>query len=131
MKLRLKGLTDRVTAADTLLFIILIVISVTGLVFIKEVLPKGTDAIIEVDGKAEYSVPLYEEKVIEVEGVKGVTVVELKDGKVRITDSPCPDKLCVKQGWIDRGAIVCLPNRVIVRTDNNAGQGQQLDAVTR
>jgi hypothetical protein len=48
-------------------------------------------------------------------------------------DSPCPDKLCVQQGWTDRGAIICLPNKVVI----SLGEGDQnipepgYDAVTR
>ena len=43
--------------------------------------------------------------------------VEIKDGKVRISDSDCPDKICEKTGFITSPiqAIVCLPNRISVR----------------
>ena len=34
----------------------------------------------------------------------------------------CPDKLCVRQGALDRnGVIVCLPNRVVVRVSTESG----------
>jgi hypothetical protein len=53
--------------------------------------------------------------------------------KIGLDNSPCPDKLCVKQGWTDRGAIICLPNKVII----SVGEGDEnildtgYDAVTR
>lgn len=127
----LKGLSNRITPADTFLFIFLIIVSVSGLVFIQEVLPKGTDVVIDVNGKAAYTMPLHEDNTIEIDGVIGTSVVEIKEGKVRVTDAPCPDKLCIKQGWIDKGAIVCLPNRVIVRVGNGTVRYPQVDAVTR
>lgn len=43
-------------------------------------------------------------------------IIEVEDGKVRIREADCPDKECVKMGWIDRPPrqIVCLPNQVVV-----------------
>jgi hypothetical protein len=41
--------------------------------------------------------------------------VEIKDRKVRIKEAHCPNKLCIMEGWISRGAIVCLPNKIVVK----------------
>jgi len=51
-----------------------------------------------------------------VEGPLGATVVEITPGSVRVVDSPCPEKICVKTGSISRPGetIACLPNRVFV-----------------
>ena len=37
-------------------------------------------------------------------------------GKVRVLESDCPDKLCVRMGWTASPAkpLICLPNRVTV-----------------
>ena len=130
MRSRLKDLKNKITPADMFIFILLLTVSISGFVFIKEVMPKGTGVTIYVDGKQAYTLPLHEDSITEVQGTHGITVVEVYEGKVRIKDSDCPRKLCVKQGWIDRGAVVCLPNRVIVRL-NNGGDSTKLDAVTR
>jgi hypothetical protein len=130
MRSRLKGLRHKITPADIFVFILLLALSVSGLLFIKEVMPKGTGVTIDVDGKQAYTLPLQGNSTTNVQGVNGITVVEIINGKVRVKDSDCPGKLCVKQGWIDRGAIVCLPNRVIVRL-NNGHDSSRLDAITR
>ncbi|MDR1735080.1 MAG: NusG domain II-containing protein [Oscillospiraceae bacterium] len=40
-------------------------------------------------------------------------VIAETDGKrVRMQSSTCPDQLCVKQGWVASGAVICLPERV-------------------
>ncbi len=130
MRSRLKDLRNKITPADTFIFILLLTISISGYVFIKEVMPKGTGVTIDVDGKQAYTLPLHEDSITEVRGTHGITVVQVREGKVRVKDSDCPGKLCVKQGWIDRGAIVCLPNGIIVRL-NNGGDSTKLDAVTR
>ena len=45
--------------------------------------------------------------------------IEIKDGKVFITESDCPGEDCVHSGWISEGgrSIVCLPNRVEIRIE--------------
>lgn len=45
-----------------------------------------------------------------------VCVLEIKDGKARITESNCPDKICVKTGYISKAGenIICLPHKVVV-----------------
>ena len=55
----------------------------------------------------------------------GVTV-EVKSGRVRISEADCPDKICERTGFISSPmqTIVCLPNRISVRilnfdTDSN------------
>lgn len=66
---------------------------------------------------AEYAVvPLEEDRTINVPGPLGTTVVEIRDNRVHVLDSPCPNKICVSQSWIERPGetIICLPNRVSI-----------------
>ena len=53
----------------------------------------------------------------EVEGRIGKVVIEIKDKKVRVKESSCPNQVCVKTGWIKRSGeiIVCAPNELTVR----------------
>jgi hypothetical protein len=50
-------------------------------------------------------------------------VVEVKDKKIRIKESDCPQQLCVKMGWVSTPGvpIVCIPNKimVVIETDLN------------
>jgi len=66
---------------------------------------------------AEYAVfPLDEDRIINVPGPLGTTAVEVKDGRVRVFDSPCPNKTCVSRGWVEGPGetIICIPNRVSI-----------------
>lgn len=43
--------------------------------------------------------------------------IEVKDGKYRVHDVDCPDKICEKVGWVGKGSptlIVCLPNNIVI-----------------
>jgi hypothetical protein len=47
---------------------------------------------------------------------------EIKDGKAAVTHSGCPDKTCVRTGFISRPgqAAVCLPNKVVLSIEGAA-----------
>lgn len=49
--------------------------------------------------------------------------VNIEDGKVRVSESDCPDKVCVKSGEIKDSSkpVVCAPAKVIVRIGNSGG----------
>ena len=83
---------------------------------------------MEVNGKVTHRLSLLEDKIIEVSGPLGVTRIEVKKGRVRILESPCPDKICMLQGWTERGSIICLPNRVVITVGDDLKDG--IDAIT-
>lgn len=114
MNLSSRPANHKATVADWLLILALVVLSAYGFVFAKEIMPQGSEVRIEVEGRTRYILPLSVNKVITVGGPSGNTIIEIKNNRAKITESPCPNKLCIHQGWIDRGALVCLPNRILV-----------------
>lgn len=56
------------------------------------------------------------EGVYEVVGPLGTSRFEVSGGRVRMLESPCPEKICINTGWIGRPGevIACVPNRVII-----------------
>lgn len=56
------------------------------------------------------------EGVYEVVGPLGTSRFEVQGGRVRMLESPCPEKICINTGWIGEPgeAIACVPNRVII-----------------
>ena len=93
---------------------IIFAVSVIGLgifLTVKSVSHKGSVVAVKADGnRYEYSPK--KDGIYKVKGVMGITTFEIKDGRVRIIDSPCPNKTCVNQGW--HSPLVCLPNNVII-----------------
>jgi hypothetical protein len=71
------------------------------------------------------------DRVIEVPGPLGITKVEIKEKRARVTHSPCPHKYCLHMGSVDRngGLVVCVPNEVILQMDKERPDG--LDAVSQ
>ena len=106
--------------------------SLSGIIFIQKVLPKGKTVHIEVEGRLLYVLPIEKDRILTVDGPQGKTIIEIKKQKLRVKDSPCPKKLCVKRGWIERGIIVCLPNKVVITIGNESDEDNTVvDAITR
>jgi len=98
------------TSADVILIFFLLIIAVFMLFLIKDDI-SAKHVEISFHNKFVASVPLDKDRIIDInEGI----VVEIKDGKVRIKESTCKNKYCVKQGWSNRFPIICIPNEVSV-----------------
>jgi len=69
--------------------------------------------------------------IVEAPGMLGKSIIEVDKDRVRVVSSPCPDKDCVRQGWISKPGqmLVCLPNKVVVKITNQNVE-QDTDAVS-
>ena len=77
----------------------------------------GNQAAIAVGGKHWAKADLYQDRFLDVEGKLGISRLEIKDGKIRFISSPCDNKQCIHQGWIQQSGeiVACVPNTVSVR----------------
>jgi hypothetical protein len=73
-------------------------------------------AVIRSGGKVFREVTLSKNQQIEVPGPLGISVIAIKDRRVRIASDPSPRQYCVRQGWLQQAGEValCLPNQVSV-----------------
>jgi len=127
----LKEVIKNTTFADRLLLLFLIFASIAGIFTVGKAMSQGLNVTIEIDGKPAYTFPINIDKTIAVSGRYGDSVIEIRDKKVHIREAHCPNQLCVKQGWISNGAIVCLPNRIVVIVGGNGNNPQKdIDAIT-
>ncbi len=88
-------------------------------------LPASDDAQYAADifqnGKLIMSIPLNEEteeRIFTVKGENGcVNEIEVRPGSIGIPSADCPDRLCVRQGFISdtKLPITCLPNRLVIQ----------------
>jgi len=106
-------------------FILLVVIVAVVLTIVLATDKKAEYAEVYVDGNLKYTLNLAEDKTIEI--LDGKMTIKVENGKIFIADSDCPEQLCVHASPIgkDGGMIVCLPNKVIIRTTS-----KKVDAVT-
>ncbi len=84
-------------------------------------------AVVRSCGEIVANLPLDTDTVYTVENADGgINIITVKDRKVAVTESSCPDHICEKTGWLtgedDDGLIACLPNRLTVTIESrNAG----------
>ena len=72
------------------------------------------------DGRLLYSIPLNDISENQTLVIKtpegGINEIEIRPGSIGIISADCPDKLCVRQGFITDAKlpITCLPNRLVI-----------------
>ncbi len=104
---------------DKILLVILVILTVIVIsINMSEARNTNKTVVIRSDGKIVKEIPLNknESKKIQIKSKEGHLTVEINNGEVRVLDSTCKDKLCVKEGWIRKigESIVCLPNRISI-----------------
>ena len=110
-----------------------ILISIIAVIFIAGVVgsiivlnaPKKNTVRIKSGGKVLYVLDLSREsdREFEVKTERGSNTIEIKESKIRVKSADCPDKTCVRMGWLSSSAmpIVCLPHELVIEFDDNDG----------
>jgi hypothetical protein len=116
-----------------------ILISLTAVMFLLLILQTSSNnihgkIIVEIEGKDSY---IFEKDgVYPIKDRKGnyLMTIEISKEKVRVRviDSTCPDKLCVKSGWLEsaNSAIVCVPNKIVIHYGTTPDFKQSIDVYT-
>jgi hypothetical protein len=111
---------SRLKKADGVLIAVLFLLSFLPLAIYGQAAPaQSFHAEITVAGKVVEQVPLSAHrgrKEWDIETAYGTNHVVVDDDRIRVTDSDCPDQLCIKQGAAQKAGdrIVCLPHRLMI-----------------
>lgn len=62
-----------------------------------------------------------EEYEITLKGESGENTILVSQGHIKMKAAQCPDKVCVNHGELksNTSPIVCLPNKVVIKFENN------------
>lgn len=75
---------------------------------------KGSAVVHVVTPYGEYLYQMNQDRVVEIQGLIGITVMQIEDSKVRFLESPCSGKDCLHGEIASNGEqIACLPNGVL------------------
>ena len=84
--------------------------------------PRKNRVEIKSGGRVLYTLDLSREgnRTVTVSADKGVNVIEIRDGRIRVQSADCADQTCVRMGWLDSAAmpIVCLPHGLVIAYTN-------------
>ena len=130
--MKVQNSPSRKTFKPTDIIIVLVAAALLPLaLLLRNISPEsGLNAAVFHNGDRIALLPLSKDSVYPFDEY-GVTV-EVKSGKVRISESDCHDKICEKTGFISSPmqTIVCLPNRISIRLiGDNANTDSNIDVV--
>lgn len=117
----------------SILIISLIIISTLSVFSYKQYIKSSHHtAVIKQDGKIIKTIDLNnvkkDEKIKVSYTGNHFNTVEVAPGKIRISDADCPDKICVKTGWISEPgqSSVCLPHKLIINIEGKNAKFDQI-----
>ncbi len=123
---------SHLTVADKILIAALLLVSIFSYTMVKAGFTAGAYASVSVDNKEIIRIRLdAESRTFNFQSAVGPVVVARENSRVRILSASCPNKICIKMGWIDNsgGMIVCAPGKLLIRITGEEKNG--LDALTR
>ncbi len=109
---------------DKIIFVVLLIIVIITLsvasVYKRSIKGSENIAVIKSDGKIIRTIDL--SKVMQSEAITikldnaHYNTILVKHNGISVSEATCPDKVCIKTGWIYRPGemIVCLPNKLII-----------------
>lgn len=110
--------TDGITVPDIVLIVLIVALS-TGIVLNARLdlswrPAAAARASIYQSGKLDQVLDLREDRQINL--LNGKMVLEIRDNKIRVKESDCPRKVCMRVGWVSHPgeAIVCVPYKTAI-----------------
>ena len=99
-------------AGDFIIGILILLLAVGIWAYPHFIAEEGKVCRISVDGKFYGEMSLSDDGEMKLPGC----VVKVKDGKVFVEESTCPDKVCERTGKISKSgeSIICVPNRISI-----------------
>lgn len=123
------------TKWDKYLIVLITIVSLSSMFYIKNIATNAGENYIsiEINGEEYKKITFSNDNKLRYLDIKtkyGYNKLEIYKEKVRIVEASCPDKLDIKQGFIeDIGEmIVCLPNRMVVEIKGEDISDVKIDA---
>lgn len=99
---------------DSCLILFFLVLSLVLILVIKDSQEVGGQVVVAVNGFeiGKYSLAVDGQYSLN----DGSNILVIENGRAKMVDANCPDKLCVKEGWVKYTGqcISCLPNKLTV-----------------
>lgn len=109
----------------TLIMFLVLISGIGTLIYKQHIKSTHNYAVIKIDGKIIQTIDLTAVKSQKKWKVYPKTgeynLIEVLPGKIRIEDANCPNKICVKEGWISQAGqiLVCLPHKLMINIEGN------------
>lgn len=86
--------------------------------------PAGSTLVVRSQGEMKVRGSLLRDADFAVQGILGVSRIEVRNGRARVVSDPGPRQVCVRQGWVSHAgeAALCLANQVSLEIGGDAKQ---------
>ena len=83
---------------------------------------------VQIGNRPARIIALDQDRELTLDGPLGTSRVEIRDGRARFVNSPCPGKNCIQAGWLTGAGelAACLPNRISIQL---LGMHPRFDAI--
>lgn len=114
---------------DIIFIAVLLILAGVSIPIMKNIYSSKSEYVKISYNDKEIRMSLNEDSSFTIEFGEKINIIEIKNKQVCIREASCPDKLCVKQGYISHNgeSIICLPNEVIVTIEGTEKAG--IDAI--
>lgn len=107
--------------ADIIIILFLLSVAAVILIINSKTAKKGNKVTVYVDDEiiAVYDISKNDEYTITTE--YGTNTIKINNGKVSVAEASCSNQVCVNHAPVNKSneAIICLPNHLVVRIDND------------
>ena len=107
---------------DLILLSVLLTVGIVLLIVLSTVFKNtGEMVVVTVDGNEVFRAPLDQDTEQWIDGYDGgKNLLVIKDKTAKITESNCPEQICVHTGEATEiKSVVCAPNRVVVSIEKD------------
>lgn len=121
------NLKDFIKKADLILLAIILALSVLGFVVLRKNSNANSKVVISVGGETVKTVSLFEDAEIKI-GDSDYNVINIKGGKVWVSEANCPNGDCKRFGVISKEGqvILCLPHKLAVTISGGEAQSDAI-----
>lgn len=90
----------------------------------------GTELLLSTPESTQ-SFPLSKNQTVTVTSLDYTLTIEILDGQARVTESSCPDGVCVASGWISKNGdcVICAPAGVRLLITDQKGGANDVDFI--
>lgn len=106
---------------DLILLLSIVLVAALVLVVFHFLKTDGATVTVTKNGEKYATYPLMQDAEIKLSGDQGHATLIIEDGQAYIKDASCSDKLCIKQGKINKNGetIICLPNKLVITVNSD------------
>ncbi len=119
----------RINSADLVILVLTIVLLfwVYNHLWFNQSSGKADYLVVQIDTQAPVQYPLNQNQLLELDGHKGKSIIEISQGKARFIHSACRNQFCVFHGWLSTpgDTTACLPNRISITVKSNSRNGTE------